>query len=973
MGKFSYLLSVVALLCSVIWSASAVGQTGKGAVAGTVKDSGGFPLPGAIVEVQPSGKRVVTDSQGQFRIQDLAPGEYTVSFSYVGFAPSTAKATVEAGQTANLDGELKVASQSDQVIVTAERVQGEAEAINIERTADNIVQVLPSQVITSLPNTNIADAVGRFSSVTLERDEGEGKYVQIRGTEPRLSNVTINGVNVPSPEGNVRNIKLDAIPSDIVDRIEINKTLSANQDADAIGGSVNLVTKTPGERPTYNFFAQGGYTPIQGGRTLDSFGGTVGRRFGSSKKLGVLLGGTYDHNNRGIDDLEPSQSNPPAPPFNGKVYPVLSGQDLRTYEYYRTRYGFAGGVDYSLRPGSSVYIKGLYSDFHDYGDTYVYTPNYGNRIKSVNGSTFTFMNAADCLASGDSTCSPGFMTFRHYIRRPDQQIFSVLTGARHDLTSTLITYEFAVSRAHNITGQDFPTTNFNGPAVDLGLDLSDPYRPQFKVLDGTNIYDPKLYSIANTVAPYYHSTQLNFQGAASLARRYTVKGHYGTFEVGTKIRNAHKYQKENDRFFDATGTFTLDTMLGTYSNPTYYDKSYPLGPFSDYQKIVQITSKNIPTGFTEKFDKNHIISDAATWDTSERVYAGYGMNTISLGKFRVQTGVRVEATDSGFLANKIKLNQGAYDRTDPVTGSSGYINVLPSVQVQYMLTGDTNIRASFGMSISRPNFQDLVPSQQVDPNTVPKTLQIGNPNLIPTKANNYDILVEHFFRPLGILQAGFFYKQLSDPIYQTVSLAPPGDPFAGYLRQQSINGPAAHITGFEASWEQRLSRLPGFLSGFGVAANYSYTASQVTFPEHFSAAVSGGEGRIDHPTLQRQAPNTWNVGMTYDKARFSMRFGISHNDANLFAYGYSHTDAATDRDPILGLKGPLGDQYLYGHTQFDVQGSYRLYKGLHIIAYGLNLSNEVFGFYTGSPIYPNQREYYHPTIAGGFRWTSSGE
>jgi TonB-dependent receptor len=342
------------------------------------------------------------------------------------------------------------------------------------------------------------------------------------------------------------------------------------------------------------------------------------------------------------------------------------------------------------------------------------------------------------------------------------------------------------------------------------------------------------------------------------------------------------------------------------------------------------------------------------------------MNTIAFGKVRLQTGVRIEATDSSYTANQVTLNNGAYVSTTPVAGSGGYINVLPSVQVQYMLGKDTNIRTTYGMGISRPNFSDLVPSVQVDPNTSPKSLQIGNPALKPTKANNFDVLVDHFFQPLGILQAGFFYKQLSDPIYPTIAILASG-PFVGFQQQQSINGPNAHIAGFEAAWEQRLSRLPGLLGGFGVAANYSYTTSQVTFPAGFSG------GRIDHPTLQRQAPNTWNLGFTYDRARFSMRFGVSHNDANIFAYGFVHVDPQTDRDPILGIKGPLGDQYLYAHTQFDVQGSYRLYKGLQFVAYGLNLSNEVFGFYTGSPIYPNQREYYHPTVAAGFRWSSGAE
>jgi TonB-dependent receptor len=236
--------------------------------------------------------------------------------------------------------------------------------------------------------------------------------------------------------------------------------------------------------------------------------------------------------------------------------------------------------------------------------------------------------------------------------------------------------------------------------------------------------------------------------------------------------------------------------------------------------------------------------------------------------------------------------------------------------------------------------------------------------LKPTKANNYDVLLEHYFQPLGILQAGFFYKQLSDPIYATTSVIQSG-PQAGYLLNQSINGPSAHIAGFEAAWEQRFSWLPGLLGGFGVSANYSYTTSQATFPVDFS------NGRTDQPSLQRQAPNNWNVGLTYDRARFSSRFAISHNDANIYQYAYQAN--GTPNDPILGLKGPTGDIYLYAHTQFDVQGSYRLYKSLSFFAYGLNLSNEVFGFYQGSRIYPIQREYYHPTVAFGMRWTSSSE
>jgi TonB-dependent receptor len=170
--------------------------------------------------------------------------------------------------------------------VEASRPHGEAEAINQTRTADNILQVLPAEVITSVPNANVADAIGRLPSVTLYRIEGEGVYIQVRGTEPRLTNVTVDGITIPSPEPTVRQVRLDVIPSNMVDAVELNKTLSANQDANGIGGSVNLRTKEAGEQPTINLYANGGYTDILNGRGSYDFGGTQGRH--SSRKCTCL-------------------------------------------------------------------------------------------------------------------------------------------------------------------------------------------------------------------------------------------------------------------------------------------------------------------------------------------------------------------------------------------------------------------------------------------------------------------------------------------------------------------------------------------------------------------------------------------------------------------------------------------------------------------------------------------------------------
>ncbi len=970
-------------------------QTQTGNITGTVQDAGGSILVSAKVTVDPTKRETATNDQGQFRITDLAPGTYTVTVSYVGFTSSTASAKVTSGQTTTLNPILSVGSAADTVMVRAERLQGEAEAINIERMSSDIVQVLPSRVITSLPNTNIADAVGRLPSVSLERDEGEGKYVQIRGTEPRLSNVTINGVNVPAPEVTVRNIKLDAVPSDIVERIEVFKTLSADQDGDGIGGTVNLVTKTALDRPTYELSGTAGYNPIQNGYWRGGFDGTFGQRFGVNKQFGVLLGGTWDRTNRGIDDLEPSQTTG-TDPTTGSPVAYTPSADLRSYNYYRTRYGFDTGIDYKFTPTTDAYVKGLYSDFHDYGDAIVYTPTLGS-LKSAGGNVLTFDGPADCSAADQKAgnCSVGSYAYRHYLRRPDQQVFSILAGLRQDLSKDLIIYEFAGLRGHNIGGQDFPTTNFSGNSdVPFSLDLSNPLRPKFNATDGTSLFDPNQEGTSGTAHPYgvsfttynrYHATQLNFQGSVSLAHNFTIASKPSTFSIGFKMRNSASTQTEADQLFGLADSnispFTLANVAGGYTNSTYYNKSFAIngrayGPTTNYNRILSALAAN-PGAFALDGPGSIKQSQQAFFSANERIPAGYVQDVVFVGKLRLQGGVRFESTSDHFLTNQVTTQADASGNPInplivPTRQDISYFNVLPSVQAQYQLQKDTNLRLSYGRGISRPNIGDLVPTRTIDPNSSPKSITLGNPNLRPTKANNYDILIEHYFQPLGVLRGGYFFKQLSDPILPTTSQVPvagyPGD----FQQNESINGPNAHLQGVEVQWEQRFSFLPGLLNGIGVSANYSYVGSRITFPVGFNAAGPGAPGRTDHPRLERDAPNNYNLNLTYDKGRFSSRFAISHNDANIYAYQWSPGTGPAS-DPILGLKGPTGDDYLYAHTQFDVQGQYRTYKGIQLVVSGLNLSNEVFGFYYGSERYPNQREYYRPTVSFGLRWVSGQE
>jgi TonB-dependent receptor len=208
-------------------------------------------------------------------------------------------------------------------------------------------------------------------------------------------------------------------------------------------------------------------------------------------------------------------------------------------------------------------------------------------------------------------------------------------------------------------------------------------------------------------------------------------------------------------------------------------------------------------------------------------------------------------------------------------------------------------------------------------------------------------------KPFGEIQGGFFYKQLSAPIYYTQNLPTSSGPYAGFITSTVINGSHAWLAGFEAAYIQHLGFLPPRFSGFGVSANYSWTTSN-----------SGPlPGRTDTPALQRQAPSTWNISPTYDRGQFSTRVGLSYNGSSIYQYQYQ-----AGGSPDLGPHGPAGDVYFYPHLQLDAQAGYRVRKDLKVLVQGLNLTNEVFGFYNGSPDYMIQREYYNRTYSFGLRW-----
>ncbi len=979
-------------------SGTLLGHAQTASISGEVSDSTKAVIQNARVVIVPGNLVVITNSQGGFAVNGLAPGSYTVAVSAQGFAQKIQTVNLIAGQTATLEFTLAIGSNAEQVEVTAETGATMTEAVNEEITSPNIVNVMPETEILALPNANVADATGRLPGVTVQRDEGEAVYVQVRGLDPRLTNTTIDGVTIPSPESSVRQVLLATIPADMVQSIELNKTLSANQDADGIGGSVNLVTKMAGEAPTIDGISTLGYSPIMNGRYMGLLGFTVGKRFGAARRWGAIASASYDYNGRGYNDIEPQ---PDLNPSNfASTPPYYDDLTLREYRTQRLRWGGTMGVDYKVSEHSSLAAHVILSDFKDWGDKWTYTINTDDKP-----------------------------SFKYSIRHPDFMIGSLSLGGNHTYGGKWFTWGSAVSRSRELNAGGNPGAAFDASSALKSWTSSncdyvgglngDPYRPQWTpscmvpntTMPADNIYSLSNYTLDNINTSTGLAMQLNLQEWGAMGFSYHLGKRSAMLEFGGEFRNAHKGQDAYTPTYDycpnpkanpnypndaicsaaaASATPVSSEMFASgFEDPHYYDGTYHMGEMTDHYKVDSYLAAN-PGLLPLDVPATRSGSDSANYNLIERVSAGYVMNTFYLDRLRLQTGLRLEATHEyglGYLVNPSAGpngdgldNNGNWIGTTAVTNVQSYIDPLPSVQARYAFTPATAVRAVYARGISRPNQYDLVPYVNPTGND-PVVADIGSPNELPTHANNYDLLLEQELKPLGLIQTGFFYKQLTNPIVTanvpctgTCLAVVPGAP-AGSLAQEDANGNNARVWGLEFGLQQRFTNLPGAFRGLGLMANYAYNDSR----------INGLPDRTDSPSLMGTAKHAFNIEPAYEYGRYEVHMGMSYNGANIYAYQYYSTASGiaecgnpnpnpTDSAPLNGpINGPCGDNYFYPHFQVDAQMGARLIGGLRLEVEGLDLNNEVFGFYNGSPEYMTQREYYKPTYSASLRWTSGVE
>jgi len=709
-------------------------------------------------------------------------------------------------------------------------------------------------------------------------------------------------------------------------------------DADAIGGSVNLVTKTPEGQPR-------GYTALQYGRTSllshDVTQGslTYGGRFGANEKVGFLIGGSLDRNNRVIDDVEPSWSVDGA----GRSVPVEWSQ--RDYLYYRTREGVGASFDYRFNDHSRVYVKGMWSLFKNHGTRYVY-------------DIATDADSAGVGATGYGTGAS--LTREVQVRTPTEQLWGVTAGGRQERGAWVLDYaaNFAGTRQ---SVQDYRSSAFvysDTASLTFRYDASNSEMPKYQYLN------PGQAALANSPANFVLdgydannglSTGHDVGGQFSAQLAYGLGSHPSALKLGVRLRDEGKgYTRGNVSFADTSSQpYALTQALSGFSDPTFYtglSSGFAMGPLPD----LGITNSWENAHAAAFEDQSNTVRNALSgFHGSERIYAGYAMNTVDYGRLRVNVGVRIEATHSAYTGHVAATDTAGTTTVSVSDGSQNYVDVFPSAQLRYGADQNTNVRLAVTRGIARPNYSDLAPHLQGNVGAIYKNqysnLSAGNPNLRPERSWNYDLLVERFMPSVGgVLSGGVFYKSLSDVIldHNFIYQGPVAE-FAGYYGTEPANGGDGHLLGFEANWVQHLPFLPGALAGLGFDINWTHTDSKVL--------VDSASGR--RAPLLRQAPNIGNAALLYDRGRVSARLAWTYNGAYIGSYG----DGSATAD---------GDNYFYQHSQIDGSIIYNLTPDVQVQLQALNLNDAQFGFFQGTTDtrFSVQREYYGRTFYFGAKY-----
>lgn len=900
----------------------------KGAIRGRIIDNTKQTLPGASIYIEKLHTGVTSDVNGFYTFSNLDPGTYTIKVTYVGYSPVELKITVPQGKTLDKDVVMNEGVELQEVVVGG-AFQGQRRAINSQRTSLGITNVVSADQVGKFPDSNIGDALKRISGINVQYDQGEARFGQVRGTSADLSSVTINGNRVPSAEGDTRNVQLDLIPADMIQTIEVNKVVTPDMDADAIGGSINLVTKNSPYKRTIAATAGTGYNWVSGKAALN-LGFTYGDRF-FNDKLGVMLSASYQNNPAGSDDVEMAYERNE----NGEV--VIDEYEMRQYYVTRERQSYSLALDWEINANHKIDFKGIFNNRNDwenrYRTTYKWDDDTANEyevIYQTKGGTPNNRNA----------------------RLERQRTMDFTLGGEHLFGKLEMDWKASYAQA----GEQRPNERYiglNREGVAMNTDWSDIRRPYMSALNAEDlIMNADDYGLDELDESFEDIKEKDLKFSLNF-KLPLAKGKFGNkLKFGAKV--VDKDKKKDITFYDYEPTEDYESSFMTDALNHLQNQNRDGYMAGDRYKVGDAFTKeylgSLPFSDSSKFTgEENLEEEGGNYKAHETVSAGYIRFDQQFGKrWNLMAGVRLENTHlkySGWVYTEKDKDQGIKESLDP-TGdyTDSYINVLPSVLLKYDVNDDLKLRASFTNTIARPKYSNLIPNVVVKSSD--NELEMGNPNLTPTLSYNFDLSAEYYFKSIGLVSAGLFYKKINDFIVDQRITNYTYNNHTYDVLTQPRNAGDADVLGVELAYQRDFGFIAPALKCIGFYGNYTYTYSKV---KNFNF-----EGRENEDLRMPGSPeHTANASLYFDKAGFNVR--LSYNFASEFI-------------DEVGEEA-FYDRYYDKVNYLDVNASYTFGKKFKTTFYAeaTNLLNQPLRYYQGTPDRSMQAEYYGVRVNAGFK------
>ncbi|WP_285960187.1 TonB-dependent receptor [Pseudomonas tohonis] len=789
-------------------------------------------------------------------------------------------------------------------------------ALKEQRASDSVESVVHADGVAQLPDQNAAEAVQRLPGVSVERDQGEGRFVSVRGLGPDLNSVTINGTLVPAPESDRRAVALDVLPAELVQSLTVIKTLTPDMDANSLGGTIDVesLSAFDHEGLFYTGSTEGSYDENTD-KTSPKFSGAISDRFSLGEGIdnfGVAAALSWQERKFGSDNVETGGA------WDFEDDARLEELEQRDYAITRERAG--GGLNFDYKPddSSSYYLRTLYSRFKD------------SETRNAAGIEFD-----DARLPGETGDGEGYRELKD--REETQEIQSYVFGGERMMGLWTLGGQAGYSRSSEDSPGHIAGATFEGIRDFTGTGFDDSKKPRLNVEDA--FYDPANFALDKIDWEKQNTEDTEKNIRLDLARDYDLSGYAAQAKFGGKLSRRDKTNDLEAWTYEDLDTFFSDEQLnlGRFQKGTVHYALDRFGPGISASAIKGLIGQLDAADFYNEEESR--VND---FDMSEDINAAYLMNTLDVDDWRFIAGLRYEGTE--FEAKGTGIRDGDYES---IERKRDYHHWLPGLHARYQLDKDTQLRAAWTKSVVRPTFGQLAPGFVIDGDEA----SFGNPDLSPLESSNLDLGIEHYLGRAGVVSAFLFYKDIDNFIYNT-DLAGTGAWATFDEANTYANGDNAKLYGLELAYSQKFDWLPAPWNGLLLGANATFSRSDASIEGFDAASGRTLERDIDLPN---QSDTVGNLMLGWENDTLSLRLSANYKSDYLFEVA------------------PVGDRqhdlHVDSQTFVDFSARYFLTKELQLSFEAQNLTDEHYYVYTGRRSYNAQYEEYGPTYTLGLTFT----